>query len=100
MPFRLTRNLQTFFTPFGVEGVFITGLSVAAMVGCSGIALLGSAWAAFVSRLEGGVIDGLSMAGAHTSTGLRRLWHVLACQCSQSYLSSNLAQPAPPHQAA
>ncbi|KAL0051806.1 hypothetical protein WJX82_002492 [Trebouxia sp. C0006] len=30
VPFRLTRNLQTFFTPFGVEGVFITAMAVAA----------------------------------------------------------------------
>lgn len=33
VPFRLTRNLQTFFTPFGVEGVFITAMAVAAQVG-------------------------------------------------------------------
>jgi transformation/transcription domain-associated protein len=32
VPFRLTRNLQTFFTAFGVEGVFITTLAVAAQV--------------------------------------------------------------------
>ena len=32
VPFRLTRNLQTFFTPFGVEGVFITAMAVAAQV--------------------------------------------------------------------
>ena len=32
MPFRLTRNLQTFFTAFGVEGIFITTLAVAAQV--------------------------------------------------------------------
>jgi transformation/transcription domain-associated protein len=30
VPFRLTRNLQTFFTPFGVEGVFVTTLAAAA----------------------------------------------------------------------
>lgn len=30
VPFRLTRNLQTFFTAFGVEGVFVTTLAVAA----------------------------------------------------------------------
>lgn len=30
MPFRLTRNLATFFTAFGVEGIFITTLAVAA----------------------------------------------------------------------
>ena len=32
VPFRLTRNLQTFFTAFGVEGIFITTLAVAAQV--------------------------------------------------------------------
>ena len=32
MPFRLTRNLATFFTPFGVEGVFITSMVAAAQV--------------------------------------------------------------------
>ena len=30
VPFRLTRNLQTFFTPFGVEGIFVMGLAAAA----------------------------------------------------------------------
>ena len=30
VPFRLTRNLQTFFTPFGVEGTFVMGLAAAA----------------------------------------------------------------------
>ena len=35
VPFRLTRNLQTFFTPFGVEGVFITAMAVAAQVSFS-----------------------------------------------------------------
>lgn len=30
VPFRLTRNLATFFTPFGVEGIFITAMVVAA----------------------------------------------------------------------
>lgn len=30
VPFRLTRNLASFFTPFGVEGVFITAMVVAA----------------------------------------------------------------------
>ena len=35
VPFRLTRNLQTFFTPFGVEGVFITAMAVAAQVSLS-----------------------------------------------------------------
>ena len=30
VPFRLTRNLVTFFTPFGVEGVFATSLCCAA----------------------------------------------------------------------
>ncbi len=30
VPFRLTRNLATFFTPFGVEGVFLTSLAAAA----------------------------------------------------------------------
>ena len=34
MPFRLTRNLQTFFTPFGVDGIFITSMALAAQV-CS-----------------------------------------------------------------
>lgn len=29
VPFRLTRNLATFFTPFGVEGIFITAMVVA-----------------------------------------------------------------------
>ena len=32
VPFRLTRNLYTFFTPFGVEGVFVASLAVAAQV--------------------------------------------------------------------
>jgi transformation/transcription domain-associated protein len=32
VPFRLTRNLATFFTPFGVEGNFVTTLSVGAQV--------------------------------------------------------------------
>lgn len=32
VPFRLTRNLHTFFTPFGVEGVFVASLAVAAQV--------------------------------------------------------------------
>ena len=30
VPFRLTRNLVTFFTPFGVEGVFVGAMAVAA----------------------------------------------------------------------
>jgi len=30
VPFRLTRNLATFFTPFGVEGVFVGCMAVAA----------------------------------------------------------------------
>ncbi|KAK9855808.1 hypothetical protein WJX84_006870 [Apatococcus fuscideae] len=30
VPFRLTRNLQTFFTPFGVDGIFITSMALAA----------------------------------------------------------------------
>ncbi|KAK9813189.1 hypothetical protein WJX72_010368 [[Myrmecia] bisecta] len=30
VPFRLTRNLQVFFTPFGVEGVFVATMAVAA----------------------------------------------------------------------
>lgn len=33
VPFRLTRNLATLFTPFGVEGVFITTMVAAAQVG-------------------------------------------------------------------
>ena len=70
MPFRLTRNLQTFFTPFGVEGVFITGLSVAAMVSCSGVALLCSEWAASCSRLGGPVIAEVSMASTQTQIRL------------------------------
>lgn len=40
VPFRLTRNLQTFFTPFGVEGVFITAMAVAAQVNIQRILLL------------------------------------------------------------
>ncbi len=32
VPFRLTRNLFTFFTPFGVEGVFIPTMTIAAQV--------------------------------------------------------------------
>ena len=39
VPFRLTRNLQTFFTPFGVEGVFITAMAVAAQVTLLSLAL-------------------------------------------------------------
>jgi len=31
VPFRLTRNLAAFFTPFGVEGVFTTAMVVASM---------------------------------------------------------------------
>jgi transformation/transcription domain-associated protein len=31
--FRLTRNLQTFFTPFGVEGVFVSCMASAAGAG-------------------------------------------------------------------
>lgn len=27
VPFRLTRNLATFFSPFGVEGVFLTSMT-------------------------------------------------------------------------
>jgi hypothetical protein len=34
VPFRLTRNLATFFTAFGVEGIFITTLAVAAQARC------------------------------------------------------------------
>ncbi|KAG6555625.1 hypothetical protein Mapa_002860 [Marchantia paleacea] len=30
VPFRLTRNLQTFFTPFGVEGFFVSSMCAAA----------------------------------------------------------------------
>ncbi|KAJ7564762.1 hypothetical protein O6H91_02G032300 [Diphasiastrum complanatum] len=30
VPFRLTRNLQTFFTPFGVEGLFVSSMCAAA----------------------------------------------------------------------
>ena len=30
VPFRLTRNLHTFFTPFGVEGVFVSAMAAAA----------------------------------------------------------------------
>ena len=32
VPFRLTRNLQSFFTPFGVDGVFVTVMACAAQV--------------------------------------------------------------------
>lgn len=32
VPFRLTRNLHTFFTPFGVEGVFVAAMAAAAQV--------------------------------------------------------------------
>ena len=32
VPFRLTRNLHTFFTPFGVEGVFVSAMAAAAQV--------------------------------------------------------------------
>lgn len=30
VPFRLTRNLHTFFTPFGVEGMFVSALAAGA----------------------------------------------------------------------
>ena len=30
VPFRLTRNLQTFFTPFFVEGLFVSSMCAAA----------------------------------------------------------------------
>jgi transformation/transcription domain-associated protein len=30
VPFRLTRNLHTFFTPFGVEGLFVSALAAGA----------------------------------------------------------------------
>ncbi|EIE23491.1 hypothetical protein COCSUDRAFT_65942 [Coccomyxa subellipsoidea C-169] len=30
VPFRLTRNLHTFFTPFGIEGVFVSAMAAAA----------------------------------------------------------------------
>ena len=33
VPFRLTRNMFTFFTAFGVEGVFVTAMVNAAQVG-------------------------------------------------------------------
>jgi hypothetical protein len=33
VPFRLTRNLANFFTPFGVEGIFVTSLIAGAQVG-------------------------------------------------------------------
>ena len=32
VPFRLTRNLANFFTPFGVEGIFVTSLIAGAQV--------------------------------------------------------------------
>jgi transformation/transcription domain-associated protein len=32
VPFRLTRNLHTFFTPFGIEGVFVSAMAAAAQV--------------------------------------------------------------------
>jgi hypothetical protein len=32
VPFRLTRNLCAFFTPFGVEGIFIAAMVAAAQV--------------------------------------------------------------------
>ena len=32
VPFRLTRNLQSFFTPFGVDGIFVTVMACAAQV--------------------------------------------------------------------
>lgn len=31
VPFRLTRNLHTFFTIFGVEGIYITAMTLAAV---------------------------------------------------------------------
>ena len=34
VPFRLTRNLHTFFTPFGIEGVFVSAMAAAAQVRC------------------------------------------------------------------
>lgn len=36
VPFRLTRNLTIFFTPFGVEGIFVTSLVAAAQVSIKG----------------------------------------------------------------
>lgn len=36
VPFRLTRNLQSFFTPFGVDGIFVTVMACAAQV-CGGL---------------------------------------------------------------
>lgn len=36
VPFRLTRNLLSFFTPFGVDGVFVTVMACAAQVGGGG----------------------------------------------------------------
>jgi len=33
VPFRLTRNLVTFFTPFGIEGVFASSMAVSAAAG-------------------------------------------------------------------
>jgi hypothetical protein len=33
VPFRLTRNLANFFTPFGVEGIFVTSLIAGAQAG-------------------------------------------------------------------
>lgn len=33
VPFRLTRNLQSFFTIFGIEGIFVTVMACAAQVG-------------------------------------------------------------------
>ena len=33
VPFRLTRNLATFFSPFGVEGVFLASFTAAAQAG-------------------------------------------------------------------
>ena len=32
VPFRLTRNLANFFTPFGVEGIFVTSIIAGAQV--------------------------------------------------------------------
>ncbi len=32
VPFRLTRNLATFFSPFGVEGPFLSAMTAASQV--------------------------------------------------------------------
>ena len=104
VPFRLTRNLQTFFTPFGVEGVFITAMAVAAQVSLlhlltCGPSLLTCCLPLIVSPLPtvdcepvACRLEGVSLAvGAYAVVALWLACYLhVACLCRLPYLACYL----------